>query len=446
MNFLKLLILFICLQSLCLNAQYPGIYTFAGIHTAGYSGDGGPAINAQFNQLWAVAVDASGNVYVTDRPNQRIRKIDRSGIVSTFAGNGIAGFSGDGGPAANASLNHPLGLTFDAAGNLYIADSQNNRIRKVTPGGIISTVAGNGSYSTNYNTGGPATGTGLERPSCIAFDRNGNMYIGEIYSVRKVSPAGIISKFAGGNGIGSAGDGGSAVNATLSVSGIITDARGNVYISEGNKIRKVDAAGMISTYAGGGSGSGSGLYPSVGDGGPATAAVLDGTTAMAFDADSNLYIAENYHVRKVDPSGIISTYLGPYFTGFANAESFPYPFLIYTTGIAFDSEGSAYITNWGMTYHVLKTCDCATGINTLSAPDSYAIAPNPGQGIFTVTTLKAHTADQLILLNACGQKVHEQKLADSTTEVDLSSLPKGLFFYTLLKNGRVMGRGKLVIE
>jgi sugar lactone lactonase YvrE len=285
------------------------ITTVAGTGQAAFSGDGGPAVNAQMYSPVGVAVDAAGNLYIADSNNQRIRKVDPSGIITTVAGNGTQGFSGDGGPATSARLDDPAGIAMDGAGNLYIADSLNFRVRKVNTAGIINTVAGNGTM-TSSGDGGPATSAGFgSGPWGIAFDGAGNFYISEGFRVRKVTPAGIISTVAGNGKEGFSGDGGPATGAQLdALDGIAVDGAGNLYIADtlNQRLRKVNSAGIISTFAGNGY-----VYFS-GDGGPATSASLDGPTAVALDSNGNLYIADysNRRIRKVNSAGTVSTVAG----------------------------------------------------------------------------------------------------------------------------------------
>ncbi len=221
------------------------IITIAGTGNSGFSGDGGPATNASLTIPLAVAPDATGNLYIADTGNHRVRKVGPDGVITTIAGNGVAGFSGDGGAATAASLSSPHGLTVDSRGNLYISDSGNGRIRKVTPGGLITTLAGGG---TNFpGDGGPAFSGQLAFPWGLALERDGSLYIADSGNtrIRKVTPAGIISTVAGGN-VGFSGDGGLATAASLnSPSGVAVDSAGNLYISDlfNRRVRKVDPAG-----------------------------------------------------------------------------------------------------------------------------------------------------------------------------------------------------------
>lgn len=286
------------------------ISTIAGTGAAGYGGDNGPAASAQLNSPEGVAVDAAGNVYIADVWNNRIRKISSSGTISTVAGNGLISYSGDGFAAIHAQLNAPEGVAVDAAGMVYISDTANNRVRAISPGGVINTIAGNGTAGSSGD-GGPAASAQLNQPLGLALDAAGNLYIADFGNsrVRKVSPGGAISTVAGTNSSGYAGDGGPATNAELSEPfGVAVDGAGNLYISEfGNsRVRKVSADGTITTVAG----TGSTTYG--GDGGPATNAALKGPEGVALDAAGNLYIADtgNHRIRQVSPAGIITTVAG----------------------------------------------------------------------------------------------------------------------------------------
>ena len=296
----------------CSQARGQGgiITTVAGNGTEGFSGDGGPATSASLSVL-GVAKDASGNLFIADLENLRIRKVSPDGIITTVAGNGAQGFSGDGGPAAAASLSDPERVAVDASGNLFIADSQNNnRIRKVSPNGIITTVAGNG-RNDFCGDGGLATAACLNQPGGIAVDASGNLFIADSYNgrVRKVSPSGFITTVAGG-GMPSddLGDGGPATSASLSPADVAVDAFGNVFIADyiTSRIRKVSPNGIITTVAGNGD------YGFSGDGGPAASASLYFPTGVAVDASGNLFIADIYNsrIRKVSPNGVITTVAG----------------------------------------------------------------------------------------------------------------------------------------
>lgn len=299
----------------------------------------GPATAAGFDYPAGIAMDAAGNIYIADRDNHAVRKVNTSGTIS-IAGTGTSGSIGDGGAATAAQVSQPVGLNFDAAGNLYIADYGNHRIRMINSAGIISTVAGStGGYAGD---GGAATTARLSYPTDMAFDAAGNMYISDYNNgvVRKVNTSGIISTFAGGgssyvNGI-------PATDASLwANNGVRVDAVGNVYITDmyHNRICKVTTAGLCYTIAG------DGTAGYTGDGAAATAARVNYPAFMEFDKAGNLFFSDhgNHVIRKIDASGIITTVAGNNTSGnsgdggAATAASISYP-----AGLCFSPTGDLY--------------------------------------------------------------------------------------------------------
>ena len=284
----------------------------------------GPATSAGFCGPNDVALDASGNLYISDGGvycagpgGHTVRKVDPDGTITTVAGTGEEGYSGDGGPATKARLNLPIAVEVDREGNLYITDEENYRIRKVDKDGIITTVAGTGKGAGKKGRaadGGPATSAQLRDPGDMTFDDRGNLYLADWTTVRKIDPSGTITTVAGTGQFGFSGDGGPATEAKLTVGDIALDGEGNMYISdtENQRIRKVDKDGIITTVVG------SGELGYSGDGGPATKAALNLPIGLAVDGEGNLFFAchHNNVVRKVDPSGTMTTVAGTGEMGF----------------------------------------------------------------------------------------------------------------------------------
>ncbi len=307
------------------------INTIAGNGSYGYTGDGGPATNAEFFAPAGVAGDQFGNVYVADFLNNVIRKIDVYGTITTAFGTGFGAglaygaYSGDGGQASAAELYTPTDIVFDPAGNCYISDYGNMVVRKIDmTTGIITTVAGS-NYSGFSGDGGPATNAEIYFAWAIAVDGSGNLYIADSHNnvVRKVNSAGYISTVAGNYSLGAGytGDGGQATAAQIDEpTGLVTDAAGNLYIAEhlNHIVRKVDPSGIISTFAGNGYGAGTSYGGYSGDGGAATNAEFDEPMGLTIDAIGNIYVADmnNSVVRKIDGSGIITTVAGNGTLGF----------------------------------------------------------------------------------------------------------------------------------
>jgi len=311
------------------------ITTVAGKGTYGYSGDGGMATNAQLQSPQGVAVDTKGNVFIADTGNQRIRQVDTNGMIITIAGNGTNSYLGDGGMATNAELNSPYSLAVDSIGNIIIADENNLRIRKVGTNGIIQTVAGNGNYGSS--SGGAATNTPLKDPVGVTVDPTGDFFIADqgTYRVSEVGTNGIFNTLAG--------DGHNGPGYLNNPIGVAVDANGNLFVADADNSRIVVIAnGTISTVAGNGTNGHSG------DGGAAVNAELNYPTGVAVDATGNLFIADsgNNVIREVDINGIINTVAGngtgDYFGdgGVATNAELDNP-----SGVAVDASGNLFIAD-----------------------------------------------------------------------------------------------------
>lgn len=370
------------------NAQIalPGsgvINTIAGNGTAGYGGDNGNAVNAELQYPSCVAVDSKWNVYIADYYNNRIRKIAAStGVITTVAGNGTAGYSGDGGAATSAELNYPSCVAVDGSGNIYVADTSNNRIRMVAAStGIITTVAGNGSYGYGGD-GGAATNAYLALPAGVAADTCGNLYIADTGNnrIRKVPlSTGTISTVAGNGTAGYSGDGGSATSAKINYpNGIAVDSSCNFYFADtsNERVRKVTiSSGIITTVAG------NGTVGFSGDGGAATSAELGYPYGVAIDTHGNIYIGDNNNnrVREVTiSSGIISTVAGNGVQGYSGdggaATSGEMNGL---QGVAVDSSGNIYIADESNSR--IRAVGAWSGSSPPSAPASPSFSPSSGK-------------------------------------------------------------------
>lgn len=381
------------------------------VGTGSFAGDGGMDTSARFNGPAGIAMDRAGNYYVGDYNNNRIRKINPTGIVNTFAGSGIMssmGFMGDGGPAMNAKLNNPSAVALDTNQNIYVADMGNFVVRKIATTGVITTIAGNGTVGNSGN-GGMATTAQLTSPVSVATDRKGNIYICDIGGdrIRRVDNSGIITTYAGTNVSGFSGDGGNATAARLSNPNIIaTDKTGNLYISDRSnyRIRKVDTNGVISTIAGTGT---SGYF---GDGSPATNAWISGANGMAVDDSGNIYFTDLQRVRKISTSGIISTFagLGTYGNsgdgGPATAAQFINP-----AGVAIDKFGNVYVHDNGNGY--IRKINPSGIISKFAGNGSTG---NPSDGFPVLTTAVnssiGYTTDSsgdLIIPNGANNRIYK---------------------------------------
>jgi len=415
------------------------IFTFAGQN--GLFGEGYVATNAELGTPANLATDVSGNIYIADIQNNRVRKIDAvTGLITTVAGSGIAGynygFSGDGGPATTANISGPYGVAVDAAGNIYIADEYNSRIRKVNTSGIITTIAGNG--TAGYTLDGiPATVAELNYPTGIAVDAVGDVYIADAQNsrIRMVDTLGIIHTVAGTHTYGFSGDGGPAISAKLYYPiDIAVDGIGELFIADygNNCIRKVDTSGIISTI------TNTGAAGFSGDGDSSIYAEVNYPSGIKADNAGNVFFADagNQRIRVINTGGIINTIAGNGTAGFSgDGGSAIAAMLNYPTGIAIDGTGNMYIAD-DYNFKIRKV-----GLNYLSvsktqvAPGNLLVYPNPTQDKVTISlTSRLTGSEQLTLFNILGQQVYNAPLLLPAQTIDMSTLASGVYVLQVTNN------------
>jgi trimeric autotransporter adhesin len=431
------------------NAHAQIITTIAGNGSSGYSGDGGAATAAQLYVPCGVATDNRGNLYIADKENNRIRKVNSAGIISTVAGTGVPGYTGDGGPAIAAKLSHPQSVAVDATGNLYIADLYNFVIRKVDTSGIINTFAGNGTWGY-VGDGGPASAAEISSPFGVAADNYGNVYIADLDNnvIRKINASGVINTVVGNGTGGYSGDGGAATLAELkSPCGIAVDDSENIYISDLNqRIRKVNSSGVINTIGG------TGVIGYSGDGGPATAAELNDPSGITVDRTGNVYIADFYNntIRKINSSGIIFTISGNDSCGYsgdggpATAAQLCQPFYMVT-----DTAGNIYFS---MACWIRKITASNTETPKLTAYQGAAaiqIYPNPNTGIMHVA--QSIVRDETVsvrVYSSLGQIVdaHTINFIDGISELNLAPILPGNYIVEFLDFEGMIHISHVVVE
>ena len=426
----RILLLTLLLPVFC---QGQVITTIAGNGVGINTGDGGMASAASVYLPSGGVFDKYGNYFFDVNQSHKIRKISPSGTISTFAGTGTLGFSGDGGPATAAQLNTPFDVTVDTNGNLYIAETYSARIRKVDfITGIITTIAGNG-VSIDNGDGGPATAAAITS-GYLCFDRHGSLYISEAlsYRIRKINSSGIISTFAGIGTPGFSGMGGPATAAQLRPAGICVDAAGNVYVADNLNflIYKINTSGIISVVAGV-----AGYHNYNGDEIPATSAYIH-PFYIALDKCGNLYVddGQNNRIRKIDNSGIIHTVAGNGFgapsSGGFSGDGGPATAaeLFWPIGIALDSSGNMLVAD---TYNArirkvnLSVCT-PESIGRISTVYSTSIYPNPATTQITVTA--PNKIKEVSVWNMVGQRVLTQQCNTLKTELNISQLPAAVYF------------------
>lgn len=430
------LIIAVCFAIQNLGAQNYIITTIAGTGYPSFSGDGGLATSAKLHYPSGIVTDTSGNLYIADYENNRIRKINTSGIITTIAGNGIAGYSGDGGLATAAELQGPASIALDALGNLYIADYTNNCIRKVNTSGIITTIAGNSTPGYSGD-GGIATAAQLHSPNNLVLDASGNLYIADANNnvIRKVNTSGTISTIAGNGSAGYNGDGNLATSAELNPFGVFVDASGNVYIADhfNNCIRKVNTSGIISTIAGNATGGYSG------DGGSCLLAKLTNPLGIVLDDAGNIYIADtgNNVIRKISTSDIITTIAG---NGNANNSGdgglATLASLYGPNGLCVDDSGNIYIADtFNNRIRKLTPLPSSAGVS-LNTKVSYKLYPNPIKNELTIES--QGDINQIEVYNLTGQLLQTSKSLSAMIKIDFSAYEQGIYLVKIhTTNGQV---------
>ena len=435
----RLLVTIILLSGTCYYTKAQIINTVAGNGNIGYNGDGFTADQASINAL-GITVDKFGQLYIPDAANERVRLVDVWAAITTIAGTGTAGYNVDSGDALTTKLYNPSSVAIDTAGNIYIADQHNQRIRKVDTGGVMTVIAGVG--LTGYSgDNGAAINAKLNNPVSVATDTFGNIFIADYGNncIRKINTAGVITTVAGTGTAGHSGDGAAATAATLDTpTCVATDMAGNIYIADRNNncIRKVNAGGIISNFAG----SAAGTYGFAGDSSVATGALLAHPYGVAVDGQGNVYIAdeENQRVRKVNTNDTIYTIAGTGTLSFCGDGGDPMlACLNHPKGVAVDLLGNIYIAD-AFNNRIRKITVPIAGVNKVVGKTEVNMYPNPNRGSFN---LSGHikTKDgvvQLQMLDMTGRVMMSAALnsagGDINTQVQTPlNSPSGIYFLKL---------------
>jgi len=420
-------IVFACSNKM--NAQT--VMTIAGNGLPGFSGDTAAAIDAELYGPYGVALDGLGNIYIIDQLNQRIRKIDASGIIITIAGTGTAGYSGDSGLAMNAQINLPRGIAADDSGNVYIADYGNNCIRKVDNMGYITTIAGTG-HPGYTGDNGPAVAAKLNSPSGVAVDNKGNIFIADRSNqvVRKVNSAGIITTFAGNGIYGYNGDNWpSALLASFEFpTALAVDKMGNVYIADqfNERIRMVDTSGYISTVWGDGN---IGFSP---DNDPATLSWMCEPDGVALDSIGDIYVSDecDHRIRKLEAgAGAVITIAGNGISGYnGDSASALLTEIGDCKGIASDPSGIVYFADWNNN-RVNAITSTLYSPSLQQSISGVRIYPNPTQGNFTINiTSNSNQQAKLVISNVLGETVKIATVATNKDQQVSLNAATGIYF------------------
>ncbi len=436
---MKRLILFFLLLLPVFSYAQMKVYTVAGCDTASSEGDGRIATAAQINSTEGFWFDGVCNLYICDG-YKKIRKINtNTGKISTVAGLNSKGYSGDNGPATNAQVSC-YGLYSDVTGNVYFADPGANRVRKVDVGtGIITTFAGGG---TSLGDGGPATNAQVDNPLNTYGDNAGNIYVAESTRIRKINSTGIITTIVGTGSLGLSGDGGGATNAQVNYPhGMLCDDRGNFYFADraNHRIRKIDSKGIITTYAGSSDG-----YS--GDGGPATAAQLSGPISFVIDYSGGMVIGDNQnnYIRRVDPQTHIITTIGGVGTAHGSGSLVEGATVtvaeIHPEFMYLDRAGNIYFSCFCNKIRKVtgylpglagNKNDCGeTVVDDVIASDEVKLFPNPVTDVLHINTTN-RMYQTLTITNSIGQTILQQNINATETAIPVSKLAADIYYISL---------------
>ena len=405
-----------------------------------YAGNGFPGFlngdttTARFNQPFGLTLDAEGNLYIADGGNNRIRKIDADGLVTTFAGSGFGAFQD--GPANLAWVNSPTDMCFDAEGNMYIADFLNHRIRKVDTDGMVTTVAGSG---FDGYADGPAEGAFFNYPRGICIDNDGNIYVGDSWNhrIRKIDTAGMVTTYAGGGtsiGVQSPGD---YVDANgedarfWTPTEVKIDGDGNLFVVDpfNHRIRKIDTDRNVTTVAGSGDiGPDNGGFAN----GAADEAIFDTPTTLFIDGAGNIYVGDGFNnqVRKIDAEGNVSTFAGSGIAGFVNDADTLAQF-DFARGVTIDqSRNIMYVADYNN--HAIRKVwleDEATNVETIYLSENIRIYPNPANDSLHLNFGNEQIGKAAIsILTVDGKTVLEQIALQQELSLDIGDLASGVYF------------------
>ncbi len=404
------------------------VTTFAGSSQGFAEGTG---TSAQFNFPYAITLNPSGIVFVADYNNNRIRKITAGALVSTFAGS-TSGYVEGTGTAAN--FNFPSGVASDAAGFLYVADYGNSAIRKITPSGVVSTLAGGVSMGSNDGTGSAAQ---FSNPTGVAANSAGNVFVADRTNnrIRKITPGGVVTTLAGSTQGYNDGTGSSAQ--FYFPIAVAADDLGNVYVADyGNhKIRKITSGGVVTTFAGSTAGFADGI---------GTAAQFYNPSGLALDSFGNLFVADagNNRIRKITPAGIVSTYAGSIqgnADGIGTAAQFRNP-----TGVVIDAAGIIYVAD---TYnHTIRKISAALGVEENTGVDfDFKIFPNPAKQFLNIQINSFEPGSKVTITDVSGKMIYTTIIGNKLSTIDTRTFSKGVYFLTVQHKMKSLSK-KIIIE